>query len=176
RILALQAFVSGEVNQQDAVGRGDADRHNRAHHRRDADGRLRYKQHPDDAGERAGQSHHDNERIEPGLKIDGYQQVDEDGGERQSNAQARKRGPHRFDLTAHVEGRAPWQFRWHFGQDLVHFARDPGEVAVLHAGKDVQSRLYVVVADHARRYVAVDGRQITHQLWQLRLWRRGRCA
>src|SRR5215813_1241043 len=50
------AFVPGEVNQQDAVGRGYADRHYRAHHRGDADGRLRRKQHPDDAGDRPGQS------------------------------------------------------------------------------------------------------------------------
>ena len=45
-VVPLPALVVGEGDQQDAVGRGHADAHDRPHQRRHADRRLRQEQHP----------------------------------------------------------------------------------------------------------------------------------
>ena len=44
---------------------------------------LRDEQHPDDAGQRAGQRHQDDERIEPGLEVHRHQEIDQHHGEDQ---------------------------------------------------------------------------------------------
>ena len=71
----------GERHDQNAVGGGDAHAHDRAHQRRHAERGMSEKQEDDDAGQRGGQSGNDDKRIEPGLKIDNDQQVDQDDGE-----------------------------------------------------------------------------------------------
>ena len=53
------------------------------------------KQEDDDAGQRGGQSGNDDKRIEPGLKIDDDQQVDQDDGETETSQQTNVGRPHR---------------------------------------------------------------------------------
>ena len=78
-------------HDQDAVRGRDADAHDRAHQRRHAERRVRHEQHPGDAGERAGQRHQDDERVEPRLEVDDHQQVDEQHREEQAVAEAAER-------------------------------------------------------------------------------------
>ena len=110
---AFEALIVGEDDHQDTVGGGHADAHDGAHQRRHAEGGLGDEEHPDDAGERAGQRHEDDEGVEPGLEVDGHQEVDEDDGEDEAEAEAIEGSLHGFDLAAQIHGTAAGQFLWY---------------------------------------------------------------
>ena len=50
-------------------------------------GGSRQEEHPDDAGQRPGQRHHDHRRVDPGLEIHDDQQVNQHNGEQQAAEQ-----------------------------------------------------------------------------------------
>ena len=97
-----QLFV-GESDHEDAVRGGDADAHDRAHHRLDVEGGVRQKQHPQNARERAGQRRDDDEGISPRLEINDHQEINEHCGEDEAEAQLAEGAVHAFNLAAHVD-------------------------------------------------------------------------
>ena len=70
---------------QDAVRGGDAHAHERADERGDGEGGAAREQHPDNAGQRCWQRHDDHQRIEPGLKVDDDQKIDQDEGKAEAD-------------------------------------------------------------------------------------------
>ena len=163
-IVPLVPLVVGEGDQQDAVGRGHADAHDRPHQRRHADRRLRDEQHPQDAGQRAGQGHEDDERIEPRLEIHDHQEIDEQHGEDQAERQPAERVVHALDLAADGERAAARQLRPQRVNDPLHVGRHASQVAPLHVGVDLEHRLHVVVAHDRLRDGAVQVRHVAQQL------------
>ena len=77
--------------------------------RRNVERGVRDQQHPEDAGQRAGQRRDDDEGIEPGLEIDDDQQIDQDDGDGHARAQAGERGVHGGHLPAALHLRAARQ-------------------------------------------------------------------
>src|ERR1019366_6930021 len=146
RTIAFFAQLVGEGDQQVAVGDADADRHNRAHKRFDVDGRACYREHPEHAGERARDRHHDDERLEPRLKVRDHQQVHEDDGENQALAKGAERIAHRLALAADDDVSAGGQ--WAEVVDLALYGGgDAAEVAALHGGVNVDDALHRVMRD-----------------------------
>ena len=74
---ALGQSLAREADDENAVGGRDAHAHDRAGQGRHRQRRAGDEQHPDDARERGRQGADDDERIEPGLKIDDDQQIDQ---------------------------------------------------------------------------------------------------
>ena len=87
---AGQLLLAREGDEQDRVRRGNADRHDRAHQRGHAEGRIGDVEHRDDAAEGRRQRQDDDERIAESLIVHDHQQVDEYGGEQQADAMLRK--------------------------------------------------------------------------------------
>ena len=80
----------GKGDDQDGIGRGHAQAHDRAHQRGNAHGGDGEEERPDHAGQRAGQGGDDDEWIEPALEIDHQQQINQGNGADQSKAQPRR--------------------------------------------------------------------------------------
>ena len=82
-------IVSRKRDDENRIGRRDAETHDRAHQRRDAGGGDRQMQRPDHAGERARQRRNDDERIKPTLEVHDQQQIDQRNGHHQADGSAR---------------------------------------------------------------------------------------
>ena len=80
RVEALVEIVAGKGDDEDGVGGGDAEAHDGAHQRGDAEAGQREVQSPDDAGHGAGQRGDDDERVEPALEVDDEQQINQRDG------------------------------------------------------------------------------------------------
>src|ERR1019366_5084038 len=106
RTIAFLAQLVGESDQQVGVGDADTYRHDRAHQRFDVDGRTRYREHPEHAGQRSRPRINDDERLEPRLKVRDHQQVHEDDGQDESLAKGEERVMHRLALAADDDVRA----------------------------------------------------------------------
>ncbi len=109
------------------------------------------KQDPDDAGQRARQRRDDDERIEPGLKIDDDQQVDQNDGDGHSRAQSRERRRHRGDLPAAHQLRAARKLVLEIRQNLLNVRVHAAQVAPFDRRIDVQSCGWIVVVGDQRR-------------------------
>ena len=158
----------GKGDDQDAVGRGHADAHDRAHQGGHAERRPGEEQHPDNAGQRAGQRHDDDERFRPGLEIDDHEQVDENDRPDEALAQALERVVHRLHLAAHGESVSPWALLFARSATILFTAvRNGAEIAVLHVGVDVDDRKDVVMVDRPRLGIARDGREIGEDLGRI---------
>ena len=101
--------------------------------------------HPDDSHQGAGNSHHDDEGIEPGLEKHHHQEIDQHDGEDEPQPQAAKGVVHDFVLTSEVDAHAGRQL-----SQFVIFFSIPGDrpqVAPLHVRIDIYYALNGVVVD-----------------------------
>ena len=96
---ARDPLIVGEGDHQDGIGGGHADAHDGAHEGGHADGGVGDPEHPEDAGQCAGKGHENDERVEPGLEVDDHDEIDEDDGEDQAEAQAGEGVVHALDLA-----------------------------------------------------------------------------
>ena len=152
RGLAFAQLFVRECDHQNAVRGGDADAHDRAHHRFDVERRVREKQHPQNSGERARQRGDDDERIGPRLEIDDHQEINEDGGENETESEFAERGIHTFDLASHGDRASGRELRTKLIHDLCHFVRNAAEIGALHICVNVEHWLDVGVTLHRRRF------------------------
>ena len=83
----------GERHQQDRVGHGHADRHDRPHERLEVDGRSGQPERDDDAGHDRRGGGHDHERQANRLEVGRQQEQDDDDGHAQAEAPARGASP-----------------------------------------------------------------------------------
>src|SRR5207247_10553093 len=134
----------------------------------DAECRVGDEEQPHDAAEPGGQRGDDDERIEPGLEVDDQEQIDEQDGEDQAEAQANEGGVHALDLAAHGDRVTGRQLGSELGRDLLDGGGDAAKVAVLHVGIDVEDRLHVRVADGGRNLPALEGGQVAEELGRAR--------
>ena len=141
-----------ECDQQNAVRGGDADAHDRAHHRLDVERRVREEKHPHNAGERAWQRGDDDERISPRLEIHDHQKIDERGRENETEAEFAERSVHAFYLASHGDCASGRELRAKLVHDFCHFVRNAAEIGALHICVNVEHWLDVGVTLHRRRF------------------------
>ena len=168
-----QAFAR-EAHQQYAVGSSYAHAHDGTGQCRHRKRRSRHKQHPNDAGERAGQRCDDDEWVEPGLKIDDNHQIDEHDGASESEIQLAIGVVHGADLAAHRYIGAPRHVLAGCLEDALEVARDGAEIAALNGSKNVDHGLDVVVGDHAGAWSGRYGREPAEVLRRFCIHRRDR--
>ena len=144
-----QPFAS-EAHQQYTVGGGDAHAHDGTGQRGHRKRRSRHKQHPNDAGERAGQRRDDDEWVEPGLEIDDNHQIDEHDGASEAKIQLAISVVHGADLAAYRHIGAPRHVLAGCLQDALEVARNGTEIAALHGAENIDDRLYIVMRNHTR--------------------------
>ena len=113
---------------------------------------------------RSRQRHQDDERIQPGLKIDGHDQVDQHHREDHPQAQPREGRPHGVHLTAQVDRGSARKRRAHLGDDLLDVRGETAQIALVRTRENVDNRLNIVVAFDLRRVVPFQSRQIVEQL------------
>ena len=113
--------------------------------------------------ERARHRHHDDERLEPGLKIRRHQQVDQQDREQNAQLQRGERLVHRLALTANRDMRARRQVA-----EIVDLALDgvahAAEVAPGHARVNIHHALHRVMRDDRRIDVVRDSRDVAEHL------------
>jgi len=79
-----------------------------------ADCCMCYEQETDDASQRGGKRGDDNERVEPRLKVDDDQQIDENDGKNESSQQTEVGRTHSLQLALDGhEAAAAGTFGWH---------------------------------------------------------------
>ena len=113
-----------------------------------AQGGVRYKQEPGNPGKRRGQRGNHDERIQPGLKVDHDQQVDEYDRERQPTQKADVGRSHRLNLSTNNDLRTTRQLLASGVNDFVDVAGDAAQIASCDSAKDVNHWRYVVVRNH----------------------------
>jgi hypothetical protein len=133
-----------------------------------AERRVRDEEHPHDAAEPGGQRGDDDERIQPGLEVDDHEQVDEQDGEDQTEAETGEGGVHALHLPAHGDRVAGRQLGSELGYDFLDRRRHAAEVPVLHVGEDVEDRLHVRVADDGRNLASFERGQVAEELLRAR--------
>ena len=130
---------------------------------------MGYKQEPGNPGEGRGQRGNHDERIEPGLKVDDDQQVDEHDREGQSAQKANVGGLHGLNLSANNDSRTARQLLTGSVKDLVDIAGHATEIAPGDSAKDVNHRRDVVIGDHSHSHSPLGRYETRHDRW-----RRGR--
>src|SRR5260370_6774948 len=125
---------------------------------------MRYKQETDDAGERGRKRGDDDEGIEPRLKVDHNQEIDENDGEDESTQQTEVRGAHGLQLTLNGNEAAARQ-----GLSVgIYNARDlaahGSQVAALDIGVDIDDAPDVVMIDDLHLVRTCNGSDIRENL------------
>ena len=135
--LAGKLLLVGKGHEQDRIGRGDADRHDRAHQRGNAERRAGDEQHDEDAaeGRRQRQQHH--QRIAEVLIVHHHEQEHEHGGEQDADAEIAEAVFHALDLAGDCDVVAWLELRLQLVDDLLDLGCDAAEITVLDAGIDV---------------------------------------
>ncbi len=90
----------GEGHHEHGIRGRDAETHNGAHHRGNAQSCAGQKQSPDDACQRASQRGENDERIQPALKIYHEQQIDQRHRHQQTHTEADETRAHGLRLPA----------------------------------------------------------------------------
>src|SRR4029077_7314096 len=123
-----------------------ANTHDRSHQRRHADGCAREKEHPDDPGKRARKRSNDDERIEPALKVNYHQEVDQHYCKSDTNPEPDVRRIHALNLTTNCERSAARQLRLHLIDYFLNLLCDSPQISVLGVRVDIEDRLHIVMA------------------------------
>ena len=106
----------------------------------------------------------DDERIEPRLEVDDHEQVDEQDGEDEAEAEADEGRVHALDLPAHRDRVTGRQLGPQLARDPLDGGRHAAEIAFLHVGVDVEDRLDVRVADDGGHLASLERGQIGEEL------------
>ena len=134
--------------------------HQRAHEGRDADVGARQEQYPQHAADGKRHRGQDDQRIDPALKIDDKDQVDQDHSHGHAGKQPIEALAHGFHLACkrHM-GR--FCFRWSIGrQNLIDGCRSRCEIDSLNIGIDVEHRADVELRCYERDLRASKPRSI----------------
>jgi hypothetical protein len=155
RASPFELLLPRERDQQDGVRRGDANRHDRAHERRDVERGAGDEQHREDADQGRRQRQDDDERVAEILIVDDHQQIDKHRSKQEADAQI----PEGIvDLAENLNRIAGLQLLLESSDDLVDVARNAAEIAALRAGVDLVHRLNIVFSIAAvyphRRHLA----------------------
>ena len=142
------AHIVGEADHQDGVGHRNAHRHDRAHQGFHIDGGPGHRQHPENADQRAGHRHHDDQRVEPGLEQDHQQGIDQDHRQDQAFAQVGEGRVHHLILAADGDGGGGRQAGLDLVDGFLDVGRDGAQIAAVDIGVDI---------DHPLNRVMVDG-------------------
>ena len=137
-------MVLGEADHQNTVRGGHAHAHDGAHQRRDAQRGAGNEQKDHDSGHGGGKRGDDDERIEPGLKVNDDQKVDQDDGKHQAAEQAAEGRLHGVDLAADDQLRSARQFFARLGDNAIDVGGDAAQVAILHVAEDVDGALQML--------------------------------
>src|SRR5437870_12497493 len=106
---------------------------------------MREKQADNDPGERRRQSRDDDKRIEPGLKIDHNQQIDQHDGKAKASEQTDIGRPHRLELATNPDEAATRQELPVRLDNPREFTTDGAKVPVLDGSVHVHNTTDVVV-------------------------------
>ncbi len=140
-IALIVQMLLGEADHQDAVGRGHAHAHDGAHQRGDAQRSARNKEKDHDSRHGGGKRGDDDERVQPGLKVNHDKKVDQDDGKNQAAQQAAERRLHGVDLAANDQLRSARQFSARLVDDAVDIGGHAAQIAILHVAEDVDGAL-----------------------------------
>src|SRR5262245_20648273 len=113
RASPIELLFTRERDQENGIRRCDADRHDRAHQRGDAERRAGDEQHRDDAAQGCRQRQDYYEGVAEILVVEDHEQIDEYGRKQQSDAQIAKGIANALDLTrtlARVVGLGFWSW------------------------------------------------------------------
>jgi hypothetical protein len=150
RVQFPQQTFAGETDEQNAVCSCDAHAHDPAGESGNRQRRPGREQHPDDAGERAGQRGDDDEGVEPRLEIDDDDQIDEHDRPSETEIKLTVRAGHGLNLSAQPDIGPVRQIFGRLLQEAFDVRGDPAEIAPLKGGVNVDHRLDVVMRDDAR--------------------------
>src|SRR5882724_3407815 len=146
-ILAFGQLFARKRDHQDAVGSGDAHAHDGAGKRRYVQRGVGDQENPADSGESAGERGDDDERINPGLKIDDDEQVGKKDGSDEADAEADKGVAHGLYLAANDDVAAAGQIFFDGLNVLEDLFGNRAEVAAVDGSVNVNHGLRVVVGD-----------------------------
>src|SRR5713101_3089592 len=142
-ILAFGQLFARKRDHQDAVGSGDAHAHDGAGQRRHVQRGVSDQENPADSGESAGERGNDDERINPGLKIDDDEQVSKKDGSNEAD----KGVAHSLYLAANDDVAAAGQVFFDGLNLLENFFGNRAQVAAVDGSVNVDHGLSVVVGD-----------------------------
>src|SRR5438105_7789504 len=100
---------------------------------------------PNYAGQRAGESSQNDERIEPDMEVDYEQQVNQRNRHQHSDGQSGEARAHGRGLTAQNNIGAGRRRFFRFRNDGLDVGKDTAQVSRAHAAEDIDYRHYVVV-------------------------------
>src|SRR5271155_5488047 len=102
-IAVFKQPLLGEGDHKNTVRRRNPHAHDGAHQSGHAQGRVGKEQEDDNAGQSRRQSGDDDEWVQPGLKIDDDQQINENDGSGQTCQQSFIGSSHRYKLAAYAK-------------------------------------------------------------------------
>ena len=158
-----ELFIS-EGHHQNAVRRCDPDAHNRTHQSRYTDWCASNKKYPDNPGKCAGKCHDYDKRIQPALKINCHQKVNQQNGKSDADTEPDVRAIHALNLAPDHHRCTAREMLLHIIHDFLNLLSDRSQIAVLDISINVKHRLDVVMADDDRSRDVLDRRQITEKL------------
>src|ERR1700730_16263897 len=162
-----ELFIS-EGHHQNAVRRCHPDAHNRTHQSRYTDWSASNKKYSDNPGKCAGKCHDDDKRIQPALKINRHQKVNQQNGKsyahREPETEPDRRAIHTLSLASDHHRCTAWEMWLHIIHDFLNLLSDRSQIAVLDISINVKDRLDVVMTDDDRSRDVLDRSQITKKL------------
>ena len=145
---ARDAFVlhalAREGHEQDRIRGRNANRHDRAHQRWDAQGSARDKQHHHNAAAGAGKAQYDGERVDEILKIHHHQKINEHRRKHEPDAEAVEGRLHALRLPGKRKRVARLELASELSEYLVDLSGHAAKVAIGDARIDIVHRSYVV--------------------------------
>ena len=108
-IPVLQQLFLGKGNDENTVGRSHPHTHDSAHERGNAERGMADEEEENNPGQSRGQRGNDDERVQPGLKIDHDEQVHQNDREAQAGDQPEIRRAHGLKLPANRDKAPPRQ-------------------------------------------------------------------
>ena len=153
---ALLDEVVGELDDEDAVGEGDADQHDDAHEGHDVERGAPEEEGEQDSAECGGKGEEDEEGIGKGAELRDEDEIEQEDGEDEANREAVEGGVHRLDAA----GEAGFDAVGDLGgvEDLVDGGGDAAEVLLLRSDVDVHAAADLGVVELGGGVELLDGR------------------
>src|SRR6266436_7334528 len=136
-----ELFIS-EGHHQNAVRRCDPDAHNCTHQSRYTDWCASNKKYPDNPGKCAGKRHDDDKRIQPTLKINGHQKVNQQNGKSDADTEPDVRAIHALNLAPDHNRCTAREMLLHIIHDFLNLLSDRSQIRSEEHTSELQSRLH----------------------------------
>jgi hypothetical protein len=143
--MALRPQGTGKLHDQDAVGDCDSGHHDNAHERHDIQRRSGDQQEQDHAGESRRNGKQDDERIGERSKLGHQNQVDQNDGENQADAEALERVMHVRHRATNSDGNVSRPL--HLGQHTIDISAHLPEVLLLRHHVYIEASTQLIVID-----------------------------